>query len=317
MDGHTDWPELVNSKYISFQHQFSRTEVGYELYINGRVVIFPKVTIDWTVSPDKWLEGKHESNKVHEPGMISWLLAFSDVFANKQIIVYDIGALYGYFSALSSVIFNNVNVVTVEGNPISAHYIQEMVALNRFSNIDIKNVLVGEEERDHEFVIKTFDYFEVRNSFALFAKNLYNYHLKNAVKYIINSATGTHKYKLMKPLKMNLHEVPLCNILHSPIGQELEIFKFDTEGYQAKYLPPCTETLIDRNAIILMEFDEAKKLQRFGQTNKTLCQPFLDAGYSLYWSNHRKENQNIQRIGQVTEKHERNSLGVLIPKIYS
>lgn len=91
------------------------------------------------------------------------------------------------------------------------------------------------------------------------------------------------------------------------------IVKIDTEGAQSRFLPPATSTLIARRAVILLECDGPAKLPP-GVTNAGLVAPFLEAGYTASWCDHRLRRPAMA-IDRLPSRLERNGLVTLLPPI--
>ena len=56
-------------------------------------------------------------------------------------------------------------------------------------------------------------------------------------------------------------------------------------------------------------------MRKFNTTNFSLCEPFLDAGYQMFWCDHRVENEQAIAVDRTSysPSMETNSLAVLIP----
>ena len=94
----------------------------------------------------------------------------------------------------------------------------------------------------------------------------------------------------------------------------IEILKIDTEGHQAIFLPSSTANLISRNAILLLELDDPKLMKSFNSSNSELVKPFLENGYNAYWTLHRDKNSQVEKISDIKDIYDCNSLVTLIPK---
>ena len=122
-----NWEQLLNSNFRDIKHSINITQDQYSININGFNIRFLKDRNNFIISPDKWIEEKINNEKIHEPRMINWLFAFSEVFKSKKIIFYDIGALFGFHSFIFSKISDYSKIIAVEGNPLSAEYINKNV----------------------------------------------------------------------------------------------------------------------------------------------------------------------------------------------
>jgi len=261
------------------------------------------------MNPERWLLEKHQGNLSHEPGLTSWILTLADYFNNKKINFVDIGALFGYFTLIASKAFNNSTTTSVEGNPNSAKYIQEAIDLNNLKNTYTDNAIIGTTSNKRSALANGFDFIETQNPQLRLLKITAKHHSRKIFapkkNYILQPPT---------PHITELQEKPLSDFIK--LDNYINIFKIDTEGHQAGFLPPATPALIENNVILLIEFDTIKKLKKYNTTNLQLCIPFLEKGYNLYWCNHRKPQQCAQKLETLSEDQEINSLGVLIPSCY-
>ena len=312
-----EWLEAVNKQVGVVKSNLSEEESYIKVKILDYDVVFPRISSGWEVNPVDWIKDKHVDGNVHEPGLLAWLLTLSKNFSSKKVQFYDVGALFSYVGAFAYRMFDDCSVHALEGNPLSTKYILQLVAANSFSDMDAKNVLVSDHRDSSTFIVKGFEFFLVEGFYEKILVKLKKFYLPNFVKKVLNVIANTN-YQLFVPHTYSLQELPLEEILKErPSGvDDVLILKFDTEGYQAKFLPPCSEFLIKQNAIILIEFDEYEKVQRFGQSNESLCAPFLAAGYTLFWGDHRDKKCIFKKLNSVCDEHEVNSLGVLIPEVY-
>ena len=138
--------------------------------------------------------------------------------------------------------------------------------------------------------------------------------LKNIIKNFVN--LFKKRYDVVKPEKVFIDNSSLADLIGNK-NQFIDILKIDTEGYQARFLPPVTQILIDNKSIILLEFDEAKELERFNSSNQELCTPFLKSGYKLYWLDHRVKGAKLEVKSKVDSSMEINSLALLMPPEYT
>lgn len=103
--------------------------------------------------------------------------------------------------------------------------------------------------------------------------------------------------------------VSLATLLADTVG--VPIVKIDTEGMQAHFLPAATQDLIERKAVLLMECDRPEKLGD-GCRTADLVAPFLGAGYSMSWCDHRMTTPALA-LTEFPEALERNGLVCLLP----
>ncbi len=306
----TSWAELLNQKYKRFNHSIDFRDNQNYIYIDDNEIKFLNTKNNFVVSPDKWLKEKITKEDIHEPRLISWLFAFSNVFREKKIRFYDIGALFGFHSFIFSKISNYSKIVAVEGNPLSAKYIEENVENNKLKNFDVINCVVDLENGKKNFLIDAF-------SFQKNKKSKIKYFFKRKLKYSLN--------KLLQFLNLNIkinekkiiekiQTKTLDSIMLPHHENEIEIIKIDTEGHQAIFLPQSIENLISRNAIVLLELDDPVLMESFNSSNNQLVKPFVDNGYHAFWTQHRDKNSDVIQINEIQSGYDCNSLVTLIPQ---
>lgn len=277
-------------------------EISFEFPIN----IKAKNTNLGYMQPREWLMNEHKNNTVHEPGLVKILFILAEIFKNQEVRFIDIGALYGYFSVLASKIFKNVEVLSVEANPYSCEYINNIITKDKIKTHQIINTFVASEDTKNRITyICGYKFLSKIEYFIVMFKNL--------IKYLIN--LHKKKYDIFKPEKIFLRNSSLISLMKKNKNQ-IDVLKIDTEGYQALFLPSSTQYLIKNNVIILLEFDDVNTLKKYNSNNKKLCEPFLKQGYKLYWLNHRANTNKLEEKISVDVSMEINSLGLLIPSQY-
>lgn len=306
-----DWDLEARRRYERTSFHFKPTENPQELIIGGSRLLFPR-QFRGQHGANRWLTIKHRMGKIHEPGLVAWILLITDIFKDRLITFYDIGALYGYFSAIFAMALPHATIVAVEANPRAARYIGELISLNELSNACVKNAVLGQNDELKRFILSGF---EIKESGGLFS-DVNAMGLAGFIKDVGRGAfagLGLNHLLWQNKRRVTVRELSLLDVLQPYDPKCMEILKIDLEGYQAKMLPPAEDELIRRSAIILMEFDDPPKLARFGKSNASLCSRFLQAGYSLYWADHRSENFEFVKVSTLTKSQECNSLGVLLP----
>lgn len=305
------WAEAVNKIASEIRADFIEQNSEYLLKIDGINVRFLKRGTDFIISPEIWLEEKHQNGKLHEPGLLSWLIVLARVVGEKRVVFYDIGALFGYYSIIASRIFKNVDVIAVEGNPISAEYIHQSIMTMQLDNAQVVNAVIGDRSQNAKYLINVFEFSKALSISAV--KNDLSRVLKNSLKRVLN--LFGKNYRLSKRILREIKTVTLLDILDD-VAHGVEILKIDTEGYQAVFLPPAINALCERKAIILMELDSPTKMRKFGMSNDDMVQPFLQRGYVAYWSDHRVRGGKVEIVKKITGEYDKNSLIVLLPDSY-
>lgn len=253
-----------------------------ELRMGEAMLRFPHAATGSAIEPANWLAAKHGEGTVHEPGMVAWLFALGSALGNTPVRLFDIGAAYGYFSALAALAFVDVDIVAVEPDPALASYVASVLRANRLTHARVENALLS----------------DVAGSAEL---NRRNFH------FLPETTAVSHGYARQK-----VERRTLTQILGEPDGRR-DILKIDTEGWQARFLPPASPALIARGAVLLLECDRADKLAPHGGTNAQLVAPFVAAGYDLLWCDHRDPAFRVERLPALGPEHERNALAVLLP----
>jgi FkbM family methyltransferase len=94
--------------------------------INGHRIAMPS-------GPDRWLRKHHP----HEPGTCAAFVALCKSFEIR--VVWDVGALYGYFAILAARLLPHANVYAFEMNPESFASLERTIEVNGLVNIEAIN----------------------------------------------------------------------------------------------------------------------------------------------------------------------------------
>lgn len=303
-----DWLSSVNKEISKLEYKFTVSSSKYELKLNNNKVFFNKSNNNFTISPNEWLEAQHKNHGIHECGLVAWLVTLAKYCKNHKVRFYDIGALFGYHSFIAKSLFKNIYITSVEANPISAEYIFNNIKENEKDKIKIVNAFVSNESGNFTYLIDIFNF--TKKGSKKYYEKIISIKVKDQIKKFINFFSK--KYLLSKHLISNINSISLRSLLKEKEENEINIIKIDTEGYQANFLPPAINILSEKNFIILLELDNKETMKKFGTSNNELLQSFLDKNYKAYWMDHRKCSK-IEKIHTILEKHDRNSLLVLIP----
>ncbi|MEZ5692688.1 MAG: FkbM family methyltransferase [Altererythrobacter sp.] len=261
---------------------FTAYPMHSEITIAGKIARFPHAVTANAMLPADWLASKHAAGSIHEPALVAWLFALGAALAGRTVRFFDIGAAFGYFSALASCAFEEVEITAVEPNPALAAYVEMVLRANAVADAKVENVLVSDSS----------------GALDLAARNFH---------YLPHGEAGGEAYRLCR-----VETRALSDLLGAP-GNATDILKIDTEGWQAQFLPPASQLLIRRKAIVLLECDALPKLTPFGRTNAQIVSPFLEFGYRLMWCDHRDPAFEVAGLAAFPEANERNSLAVLLP----
>ena len=207
---------------------------------------------------------------------------------------------------MASRLFAAADVISVEGNPTSAEYIRANVSASGDTHVVVENCLIDAHAgAARRYVISGFRFRPDSLSDLLFQRIVKN-KLKQALMRL-----GLGTYRVERPETRKLATKTLSSFLDA--DGALNIVKIDTEGHQVRFLPRATPDLIAANAIVLLEFDAPKRMAAYGATNLDMCRPFLDAGYRMFWCDHRVMGASAIPATTVTAAMDRNSLAVLVP----
>ena len=301
--------ENFNKSCADLKTSNTITEERFNLIVNEFSFNFP-LNLKSTnknlgyLGPREWFAEEHKNNNLHEPGLVNILLVLAEKFKNKKVRFWDIGALYGYFSILVMEIFNNVEVFSIEANPYSCNYIKGVKKELNYKCHHIINTFIDTENREKQKkYISGYSFLNTSEYYQVIFKNI----IKRFLNYLRQK-----KYDIIKPERVHIDSTTLTSLIGNR-NQFIDILKIDTEGYQASFLPPAAQNLIDNKSIILLEFDELKELKKFNSSNQKICAPFLENGYKLFWLNHRIKGSNLEMKNKIDISMEFNSLALLIP----
>lgn len=234
-----------------------------------------------------WLKNKHKNKSVHEPATIGAFLFVQRNFSSQINVIFDIGALYGYFSLISKSLFSHATVFSFEMNPNSYSALCRNINVNKHLAIPATHCInVGLSEKTCFQKKVTVD----------------NFILEELDENISGDSS------VMDIISLD----DFCHIS----GHKPDLIKMDVEGYQAKIIPGAMRTITKKRPIIILEFDAKQQLQKFSTTNKEVVKPLFDLGYTCYWcSNQRKFNSEFELLtyDNFSDLHEANSLGVFVP----
>jgi FkbM family methyltransferase len=308
-----NWESELNRSFMHYPFEFRADEDAMRVLIASKTITAPYEDHHSNISPSYFFQHTHRDGLIYEPRFVAWLLALAENFKGERIVFYDVGSLFGYFSVLANALFDEPRVVAVEPNPQSASYIRRIFAANGVKNATIHEVLLDAQKRVQRYVIASGEGIVIWPGSIRYAFMRIREMMKNTAKRMLNRVAGK-TYEIYRIEVKTINTETLESILLPSDPEAIEIMKVDTEGSQALFLPSAASSLIDRSVLVLLEFDSAEKMAQFGSSNGSLVAPFLEAGYALFWCDHRRNDSKVQRLGKVLPEQEHNSLGVLIPK---
>lgn len=267
--------------------------------LNDSVVLatrMPRVRFEVGIGDEaeRWIKKKHTNGAVHEPGTIAAFIAIRKVRDCKNI--YDVGALWGYFSILSAMLFDKANITAFEMHPACIL----ALSTNIWPNAKCVHGVMGDECRDNVKIwISGFNIFEEPEGGW---ENLEN--IPGAMKPRGESNRGRGFASVdfgTLDAWSNLHGYP-------------DLMKIDVEGYQGKAVLGAARILTDYRPFVIIELHDPEKLERFGITNASTVAPLFSLGYQAYWcGNFRDDDAVFERVYQMDERHEKLSIMVFVP----
>jgi FkbM family methyltransferase len=242
---------------------------------------------------DRWIKKKHANGGVHEPGTIGAFWAIRKRLDCKTI--FDVGALYGYFSLLSQMLFTEAEITAFEMHPGCIVPLSKNVA----PITCVYATVTDECRKDVKIWISGFNIYEEPEGGW---DNLES--VPGAMK---DRGENNRGRGFSKTAFITLDS--WC-VEHKPP----DLLKIDVEGYQAKAIAGAMNTIREHRPAIIVELHDPEKLQRFGVTNAQTVQPLFDAGYSGFWcGNFRDADATFEAVTHLGDEHERLSLMVFMP----
>lgn len=256
----------------------------------------PRVRFEASINPDAytWIWKKHQGGALHEPATIA---AFAAIAEHRNVrVIYDCGALYGYFTLLAAILFPDAEVVAVDMHPSA---LSTLIA-NVSPCADVVHAAVSDETKAAKFWVSGFNIYEEPEGGW---DNL-------------DKIPGAMKPRGENNRGRGFVEVPFVKFddIAKGIGKIPDLIKIDVEGYQAKAIRGAMETIRAHRPIVIIELHDPEKLARFGITNASTVQPLLDLGYSAYWcGEHRSKEARFEPVTHMNGAHEKLGIMVLVP----
>lgn len=281
----------INDRLADLSFSYHEGDAEHTLSVEGRQPIRFPVSAGGGIhgGSASWISKKHQDGGIHEPGLVATLLALAEQYPSIRTIL-DIGALYGYVSLVARSLFDRAEVHAFEVNPRSFR------ALER--NIEANRPAFGDSVRAHHCAL----------SDASAPHAPLRIHRMRVEALDSGEPVGE---------KGRDHEVDVWSLDDYCREQSLspDLIKLDVEGYQAKIIPGALGVIGRTRPLVLMEFDGPGAANYFGVTNREVIRPLLDDGYRLLWGRHRHADQPFRALDRddLSDEHEVNSLGVLVP----
>lgn len=275
--------------------------------INAVEVLFPpRELLEKNALFDRWWRNARRQSTIHEPGTVGALVFLSQLIEHEEIDFFDIGALFGYFSLLAQAFFAHGRVHAIEADPAHYETLRSNIEAANTGDYPISahNCFISGSQGSRSFLHSGFSYFPLPEAGRNPAE------AKSVVKRMM-ADVREGKGQIKK-----VEQTELVSFLeHHAQSISRPVLKIDTEGHQADFLPPASSYLIDRRAIILLEFDGREKLQHYNTSNLAICAPFFAADYTIFWLDHRVLHQPAIKLDHSSAgtEVEKNSLAILLP----
>lgn len=286
----------LNNATNTLKFRYLEEQAESVLKINDFAPIFFSDSAGGTVAGGSinWVKAKHKNKSIHEPATVGAFSFVQKHFSDQIDVVFDVGALYGYFSLISKSMFPKSTVFSFEMNPSSYQALCRNVNANKHLSVPATRcVNVGLSDK------------------TVFQKkvSVHNFMLKEHEDGEAERASDDSTPSVIDILSID----DFCRIS----GYSPDLIKMDVEGYQAKIFPGAMSTIKARRPIIILEFDAKPQLEKlFDTTNQEITKFLFDLGYRCYWCKEQRGFRgDFQRLthNSFSEKHETNSLSVFIP----
>lgn len=257
----------------------------------------PRVRFDIEVGPDaeSWLRRKHADGAVHEPATLAAFLAIRNRYDSRNI--FDLGALYGYFTLFALQAFSDdAKVTAFEMHPgCIGPLVQNVGPWAKC----VHGVVSDVSSPQKRIWISGFNiYEEPEGGWSQ-----------------LETIPGAMKQRGENNRGRGYAQVDFgtlddyCAEHAAP-----DLIKIDVEAYQAKAILGGMETIRKHRPAIIVELHDPEKLARMGTTNAQTVQPLFDCGYQAFWSgNFRNREARFEPVTQMGEEQERLSLMVFVP----
>ena len=245
---------------------------------------------------ERWIHKKHANGAVHEPATIAAFLAVRRCYPEIRC-VYDIGALFGYFSLLAGSLFEDAEVTAFEMHPGAI----PSLAPNVWPGTKVVFAAIADRTE-----------YNVRVWISAF--NIYEQPEGGWEK--LADESGAMKQRGQNNRGRGFADINFITLddycAHS--GDKPGLIKIDVEGYQAKAIQGALKTIEAHRPVIILELHDPDKLARFGTTNAKTVRPLFNLGYRAFFcGNHRDADARFEEVAQMAEAHERLSIMVFTP----
>jgi FkbM family methyltransferase len=289
----------------NLNHELTEDNNSFQLKINNKLIKIQKFKKDkFEANICSWIRDKNSRGKLHEHNTVATLIYLSSIFKNK-VIFYDIGAYAGFFSLIAKKFFLDCKLILIEGNPYNFKYLSKIF---NSKNDKTYNIVLGEKKKNSNYIIKGHKIYEKEVSYF----NRISIKTKNLLKKFLRLFGYKNKNVYIVE---NLKKEILPAIFQKKDENTTEIFKIDTEGSQAKFIPPYINELCNRKPIIMLEMDNKKQMDQYYFTNDEILNLFLNKNYHAYYLDKKNIHCKIEKITPQYNLPEKNFMCLLIPDV--
>lgn len=273
----------LNDTLLALDWSYCASRHARTLQVNGGSVIHFPLRLGGATEPQRhqrWLDRKHRNGYVHEPATVAVLAALASRLPHEAD-VFDVGALFGYFSLVGASLLPDATVHAFEGNPRSVALMRRLVESNAELAARVRIVPKAVSDRSASGVAVDID------------------------GLVIDEGSGQTFVDFISVDDYTVQS-----------GSRPVLLKVDVEGFQAKVIPGAMRMLATHRPIVAVEFDDLDKLARFGVSNRDVVAPIVGLGYRLYWSEDHRRPTPFKEVtlSNWSPSMERNSLGVMVPE---
>jgi FkbM family methyltransferase len=255
----------------------------------AQIATLPRVRFEVGLgeSADNWLRKKHaQPGDVHEPATLAAFLAAFKRGGIKQI--FDVGALYGYFTLFALSLFDEAEVTAFEMHPGTVGPLYYNVA--PYAGV-VAAAISDQCRRKQKIWISGFNIFEE----------------PTGGWEMLETIPGAMKERGPGNRGRGFAEVDFITLdAWCADHPAPDLIKIDVEGFQAKAVRGGLNTIAAHKPMIVIELHDPEKLARFGTTNAQTVKPLFDLGYKAFWCpNFRDKNARFEPVEAMDERHEK------------
>jgi FkbM family methyltransferase len=295
----------INEQLRLLSFRFEEDDQKQALTIDPYKPSYYSLTAGGTVqgSSPRWMRLKHRDGQIHEPGMIAILKALN-AYTDSISTVFDIGALYGNFSAICLTMFDDAVVYAFEMNPIAFAAMEENLALNEHldvSRFKACHCAMSDTSEMNKAV-------RIRNRALVTSEAPLSKQFETVVVWPIRQMFRGKFGRRFESFNIDFWSIDdFCE----NAGARPDLIKIDVEGFQAKIVPGGRSTFAAGKPFVLLEFDAPDEVNAQGVSNRQIAKILFDLGYKLIWGDHRDPEGHFAPLDLSgwNSRHEENSLG--------